>query len=46
MKKLQKKQLAKVNGGDKCDRLERRFWRNFGTEKGIKLIEKMMELGC
>ena len=46
MKKMNLKQMAKVNGGDRCDRLERRFWRNFGTEKANRLIDKMIDIGC
>ena len=46
MKKLDLNQMSKVNGGDRCDRLERRFWRNFGTERGNRLVQKMMDKGC
>ena len=42
MKKLELKQMEKVNGGNRCDRLENRYWRNFGTERANKIIAKMM----
>ncbi|WP_461636531.1 hypothetical protein [Labilibaculum euxinus] len=44
MKKLDLKQMEKVNGGNRCDRLENRFWRNFGTARGNDIMEKMLKI--
>jgi hypothetical protein len=42
MKKLELKQMEKVNGGNQCDRLERRFFKHMNDPKGQKLILKMI----
>lgn len=49
MKKLNSEQMEKVNGGiseARCDRLEKRYWKNFGTKRGNDLIRKMMDKDC